>query len=188
MVDLNGKVVLDTKYGSSGERIPLNEPGTHGFSALATPNGFNSTVIVRVHDAAGKELMRSATRTYGPVTYYVPPRAAVTASFLVYSCLLREVKLRRFGDEDAITNIRRADPRNAGRHRRQRPQPNMQGPRRVSPAFSFLFGTRRQNDTPSPDPLIGCLPHRGPPCLGRLGVRQLDLNAETIRGSHKERA
>ncbi len=102
LIEQNGNAVLDTKYGSTGEMIPLTESGTYGFSALATPNGHNSTVIIRVYDADGKELMRSATRKYGPLTYFVPPKEAVAASFLVYSCLLEEVRLIRVGDEDAI--------------------------------------------------------------------------------------
>ncbi|QEG42595.1 hypothetical protein [Roseimaritima ulvae] len=104
-IQREGKTILDTKYGSTGQRIPLQEPGTYAFSALATGNGYNSVVIVRVYDADDKELMRSSTRRYGPRTYFVPPPEAAYLSLLVYSCLLEEVRLVRVGDEDAINAV-----------------------------------------------------------------------------------
>ncbi len=105
LIQREGKTILDTKYGSTGQRIPLQEPGTYAFSALATGNGYNSVVIVRVYDAEDKELMRSSTRRYGPRTYFVPPPEAAYASLLVYSCLLEEVSLVRVGDENAINAL-----------------------------------------------------------------------------------
>jgi hypothetical protein len=105
LIQRDGTTILDTKYGSTGQMIPLPEPGTYAFSAKATPNGYNSVVIVRVYDASGKELMRSSTRRYGPRTYFVPPKEAVSASFLVYSCLLEEIRLVRIGDEEEINSI-----------------------------------------------------------------------------------
>ncbi len=102
LIQHDGKTILDTKYGSTGQRIPLREPGTYAFSALATGNGYNSVVIVRVYDAEDKELMRSSTRRYGPRTYFVPPPEATSMSLLVYSCLLEEVRVVRVGDENAI--------------------------------------------------------------------------------------
>ena len=107
LIERNGRVVLDTKYGSTGEMIPLTEPGTYAFSAKATGNGYNSIVIIRVYDSEGKELMRTGSRKYGPRTYFVPPKEAVAASFLVYSCLLEEVRLIRVGDENAITELQK---------------------------------------------------------------------------------
>ncbi|WP_442505392.1 hypothetical protein SH528x_004178 [Novipirellula sp. SH528] len=101
----DGKTILDTKYGSTGQRIPLQGPGTYAVSALATGNGYNSVVTVRVYDAEGKELMRSSTRRYGPRTYFVPPPEATYMSLLVYSCLLEEVRLVRVGDENAIKDL-----------------------------------------------------------------------------------
>ncbi|HUT10494.1 MAG TPA: hypothetical protein VMY42_08360 [Thermoguttaceae bacterium] len=109
LIEREGKTILDTKYGSTGQMIPLSEPGTYAFSAKATANGYNSVVIVRVYDALGKELMRSSTRRYGPRTYFVPPKNAAYASFLVYSCLLEEVKLLRVGNERAIESLQ-GDP------------------------------------------------------------------------------
>lgn len=106
LIQRDGKTILDTKYGSTSQRIPLTKPGTYAFSAKATPNGYNSVVIVRVYDADGKELMRSSTRRYGPRTYFVPPNDAAYASFLVYSCLLEELRLQRVGDESAINLLR----------------------------------------------------------------------------------
>lgn len=104
-IQRDGKTILDTKYGSTGQRIPMQEPGTYAFSALATGNGYNSVVIVRVYDAEDKELMRSSTRRYGPRTYFVPPPEATYMSLLVYSCLLEEVRLVRVGDENAINAL-----------------------------------------------------------------------------------
>jgi hypothetical protein len=109
LIEREGKTILDTKYGSTGQMIPLSEPGTYAFSAKATANGYNSVVIVRVYDALGKELMRSSTRRYGPRTYFVPPKNAAYASFLVYSCLLEEVRLLRVGNERAIESLQ-GDP------------------------------------------------------------------------------
>lgn len=106
LIDRDGKTILDTKYGSTGRMIPLPGPGTYGFSAKATGNGYNSVVIVRCYDAGGKELLRTSTRKYGPVTYFVPPKDAVSASFLVYSCLLEELRLVRAGEESAISELR----------------------------------------------------------------------------------
>jgi hypothetical protein len=105
LIEREGKTILDTKYGSTGQKIPLPGPGTYAFSARATGNGYNSVVIVRVYDAQGKELMRSSTRRYGPLQYFVPPKNAAYASFLVYSCLLEEVRLLRVGDERAIESL-----------------------------------------------------------------------------------
>lgn len=107
LIQRAGKTIFDTKYGSSGQMIPLLEPGTYALSATATSNGYNSVVIVRVYDDEGQELMRTSTRRYGPRTFFVPPREAAYASFLVYSCLLEEVSLVRVGDEDAINSIRK---------------------------------------------------------------------------------
>ena len=106
LIQRDGKTIFDTKYGSTGQMIPLPEPGTYALSAKATSNGYNSVVIVRVYDAQGKELMQTSTRRYGPPTYFVLPRDAAYASFLVYSCLLEEVRLLRVGDENAIESLR----------------------------------------------------------------------------------
>jgi hypothetical protein len=105
LIERDGKSILDTKYGSTGQTIPLPGPGTYAISAKATGNGYNSVVILRVYDAQGEKLMQASTRRYGPRTYFVPPRNAVTASFLVYSCLLEEVRLVRVGDEQAIDTL-----------------------------------------------------------------------------------
>jgi hypothetical protein len=105
LIQRDGKSILDSKYGSTGQMIPLSKPGTYAFSAKATSNGYNSVVIVRVYDEQGKELMRSSTRRYGPRTYFVPPKNSAYASFLVYSCLLEEVRLIRVGDEHAIESL-----------------------------------------------------------------------------------
>ncbi|QDV26493.1 hypothetical protein [Aureliella helgolandensis] len=104
-IQRDGKTILDTKYGSTGQTIPLPESGTYALSALATGNGYNSIVIVRVYDSEGQELMRSSTRRYGPRTYFVPPPEAAYASLLVYSCLLEEVRLVRVGDENMINEM-----------------------------------------------------------------------------------
>lgn len=101
LIQREGKTILDTKYGITGQMIPLTQPGTYAISATATGNGYNSIVIIRVYDADGKELMRSSTRKYSPPTYFVPPPEVVYASFLVYSCLLEEVRLVRVGDASA---------------------------------------------------------------------------------------
>jgi hypothetical protein len=101
LIQREGKTILDTKYGTTGQMIPLTQPGTYAISATAIGNGYNSIVIIRVYDADGKELMRSSTRRYGPPTYFVPPPEVVYASFLVYSCLLEEVRLVRVGDASA---------------------------------------------------------------------------------------
>jgi len=106
LIQRDGKTVLDTKYGSTGKMIPLSEPGTYALSAIATGNGYNSVVIVRVYDRQGKMLMKASTRRYGPRSYFVPPKNAAYASFLVYSCLLEEVRLVRVGDEQAIESFR----------------------------------------------------------------------------------
>lgn len=105
LIRQDGKTILDTKYGSTSQMIPLTEPGTYAISAKATGNGYNSIVIVRVYDAQGEELMRSSTRKYGPRTYFVPPKNAAFASLLVYSCLLEELRLVRVGDERAIESL-----------------------------------------------------------------------------------
>ena len=105
LIERDGKPILDTKYGSTGQIIPLPGPGTYAISAKATSNGYNSVVILRVYDAHGEKLMQASTRRYGPRTYFVPPKNAVTASFLVYSCLLEAVRLIRVGDEKAINRL-----------------------------------------------------------------------------------
>ena len=107
LIRREGKTVLDTKYGSTGQRIPLSKPGTYGLSAKATGNGYNSVVIVRVYDREGKQLMRVSTRRYGPRTHFVLPKNAAYGSLLVYSCLLEEVRLVRVGDEGAIESLPR---------------------------------------------------------------------------------
>jgi len=107
LIERDGKTVLDTKYGSTGHDIPLIAPGTYALSAIATGNGYNSVVIVRVYDKRGKKLMQASTRRYGPRTYFVLPKNAAYASFLVYSCLLEEVRLVRVGDDKAIESLRK---------------------------------------------------------------------------------
>lgn len=104
--ELDGKTVFDTKYGSRGMAFPLPGPGTYALSAKATGNGYNSCVQVHVFDAKGNTLLKVSTRRYGPPSYFVPPQEAVAASFLVYSCLLEEVRLVRVGDESAIDTLR----------------------------------------------------------------------------------
>ena len=105
IVERDGKTVLDTKYGSRGMAFPLLGPGTYALSAKATANGYNSCVQVHIFDAEGNTLLKVSTRQYGPPRYFVPPKEAVTASFLVYSCLLEEVRLIRVGDESAIDTL-----------------------------------------------------------------------------------
>jgi hypothetical protein len=106
LIERDGKTVLDTKYGSSTVRFPLAGPGTYAISAKATGNGFNSVVIVRIYGPQGEKQMETSTRRYGPPTYFVPPRGAASASILVYSCLLEEVRLVRVGDEQSIERLR----------------------------------------------------------------------------------
>lgn len=105
IIELDGRTVIDTKYGSRGTAFPLPGPGTYALSAKATGNGYNSCVQVHVFDTKGKTLLKVSTRQYGPPSYFVPPNGAVTASFLVYSCLLEEVRLVRIGDESAIDTL-----------------------------------------------------------------------------------
>ena len=107
LIQRDGKTILDTKYGSTGQMIPLARPGTYALSAIATGNGYNSVVSVRVHDRQGKTLMKTSTRRYGPRCYFVLPKNAAYASLLVYSCLLEEVRLVRVGDERAIESLRK---------------------------------------------------------------------------------
>lgn len=102
ILELDGKTVLDTKYGSFGMAFPLRDPGTYALSAKATGNGFNSCVIVNVFDSEGKKLMSSRIREYEKPNYFVPPEEAEFASILVYSCFLEEVRLVRVGDENAM--------------------------------------------------------------------------------------
>lgn len=105
IIQLDGKTIFDTKYGSRSMAFPLQGPGTYALSAKATGNGFNSCVQVHLFDAKGNVLLKVTTRRYGPRSYFVPPKGAVTASFLVYSCLLEEVRLVRVGDENAIDKL-----------------------------------------------------------------------------------
>jgi hypothetical protein len=105
IIELDGKTVFDTKYGSRGMAFPLPGPGTYALSAKATANGYNSCVQVHVFGAKGNTLLKVSTRRYGPARYFVPPQEAVAASFLVYSCLLEEVRLVRVGDENAIGTL-----------------------------------------------------------------------------------
>ena len=106
LIRRGGRTLLDTKYGSTGQKIPLTKPGTYALSAKATGNGYNSVVIVRVYDRRGRKLMQASTRRYGPRTYFVLPRHAAYASLLVYSCLLEEARLVWVGDERAIESLR----------------------------------------------------------------------------------
>jgi hypothetical protein len=101
-----GTIVFDTKYGSRGQAFPLQGPGTYALSAEAESNGYNSCVQVHLFDAEGELLLKVSTREYGPARYFVPPPEAVTASLLVYSCLLEEVRLVRVGDENKINTLR----------------------------------------------------------------------------------
>ncbi|MFC1805632.1 hypothetical protein ACFL09_01460 [Planctomycetota bacterium] len=105
IVEIDGKTVFDTKYGSRGMAFPLPGPGTYALSAKATGNGYNSCVKVDIFDAEGTKLMASVLRRYGRTNYFVPPKGAVSASLLVYSCLLEEARLRRVGDEKAIGSL-----------------------------------------------------------------------------------
>ena len=98
----DGKVVFDTKYGSRGMAFRLRTSGTYALSARAKGNGYNSCVILEVFDVEGKKLMRSVIRSYGRTNYFVLPKKAVSASLLVYSCLLEEVRLVRVGDDKSI--------------------------------------------------------------------------------------
>lgn len=102
IIEMGGKTVFDTKYGSRGTTFPLPGPGTYALSAKATGNGYNSCIKVDVFDAEGKKLMTAVLRRYDQTNYFVPPKEAVSASFLVYSCMLEEVRLVRVGDENAI--------------------------------------------------------------------------------------
>jgi hypothetical protein len=102
IIELDGKVVFDTKYGSRGMTFPLPGPGTYALSAKATGNGYNSCVKVDVFDSEEKKIMTNVLRRYEKTNYFVPPPEAVRASLLVYSCLLEEVRLVRVGDENAI--------------------------------------------------------------------------------------
>ena len=102
LIEVDGKTVFDTKYGSRGRAFPLPGPGTYALSAKATGNGYNSCVKADIFDAAGKKLMSAVLRRYGQTKYFVPPKGTVSASFLVYSCLLEEARLVRVGDEKAI--------------------------------------------------------------------------------------
>jgi hypothetical protein len=102
IIKKGGKTVFDTKYGSRGMAFPLQTSGTYALSARATSNGYNSCVILEVFDAKGKTLMRSVVRRYGRTNYFVLPKNAVSASLLVYSCLLEEVRLVRAGDAKSI--------------------------------------------------------------------------------------
>ena len=105
VIEVDGKTVFDTKYGSRGTAFPLPGPGTYALSAKATGNGYNSCVKVDIFDAEGKQLMSSVLRRYGQPRYFVPPKEAASASFLVYSCLLEEVRLLRVGDAKAIESL-----------------------------------------------------------------------------------
>ena len=99
--------MLDTKYGSRGTVFPLPGRGTYALSAKASGNGYNSCVKVDIFDAQGKKLMSSVLRRYGETKHFVPPKEAASASFLVYSCLLEDVRLVRVGDERAIESLRK---------------------------------------------------------------------------------
>jgi len=105
LIEVDGKTILDTKYGSRGTAFPLPGPGTYALSAKATGNGYNSCVKADIFDAEGKKLMSSVLRRYGQAKHFVPPKEAVSASFLVYSCLLEDVRLIRVGDEEAIGSL-----------------------------------------------------------------------------------
>ncbi len=102
LIEMDGKTVFDTKYGSRGTAFPLPGPGTYALSAKATGNGYNSCVKADIFDAEGKKLMTSVLRRYDKTNYFVAPPGAKSASFLVYSCLLEEVRLVRVGDESEI--------------------------------------------------------------------------------------
>ncbi len=115
IIELDGKTVFDTKYGSRGMAFPLPGPGTYALSAKATANGYNSCVQVHVFDAQGNTLLKVSTRQYGPPSYFVPPQEAVAASFLVYSCLLEEVRLVRVGDESEIETLMKSTGNTPGR-------------------------------------------------------------------------
>jgi len=105
LIEVDGKTIFDTKYGSRGTAFPLPGPGTYALSAKATGNGYNSCVKVDVFDAQGKKLMSSVLRRYGRTKYFVPPKEAASASLLVYSCLLEDVRLVRVGDEKAVESF-----------------------------------------------------------------------------------
>jgi len=77
-------------------------PGGYALSAKATGNGHNSCVNVDIFDANGKRLMTAVLRRYDETKYFVPPPEAASASLLLYSCLLEEVRCVRVGDENDI--------------------------------------------------------------------------------------
>lgn len=106
LVERDGKTVFDTKYGSRGREFPLAGPGTYALSAKATGNGYNATAHVDIFDNAGKKLMRASVRHFGETNYFVVPPGATSASLLVYSCLLEEIRVKRVGDEGAIEAFR----------------------------------------------------------------------------------
>lgn len=105
IIEMDGKTVFDTKYGSRGTAFPLPGPGTYALSAKATGNGYNSCVKLDVFDTAGNKIMTTVLRRYDRTNYFVPPPEAASASFLVYSCLLEEVRLLRVGDQNAIERL-----------------------------------------------------------------------------------
>jgi hypothetical protein len=102
IIEMDGKTVFDTKYGSRGAAFPLPGPGTYALSARATGNGYNSCVKLDVFDREEKNIMTTVLRRYEQTNYFVLPPEAASASLLVYSCLLEEVGLVRVGDENAI--------------------------------------------------------------------------------------
>jgi len=105
IIEMDSMTVFDTKYGSRGTTFPLPGPGTYALSAKATGNGYNSCVKLDVFDTNGKKIMTSVLRRYDKPNYFVPPPEAASASFLVYSCLLEEVRLVRVGDQNAIERL-----------------------------------------------------------------------------------
>lgn len=103
----DGRIVFDTKYGTSSPSFPLAEPGTYCLFARSQDNGYNSVVILSLLDESGKKIESVDLRRYGVPRYFVLPPGARRGSFLVYSNLLEELRLSRVGDAGEIKNLQK---------------------------------------------------------------------------------
>lgn len=106
IVEENGRAVFDTKYGTSSLPFPIKEGGTYALSAKLRGNGYNTCVLLHLLDTDGKRIKEIPLR--GNPTYFVMPKEAFAARFLVYSSMLEEVRLNRVGDESKINELLKA--------------------------------------------------------------------------------
>lgn len=91
----SGEVALDTKYGTTSMTFPLAEPGDYEITSFSESNGYNYSLNLRFLDDNGQIIGSVRTSGNGKPMRFTLPANTVRGSFLIYSSLLKEVRLVR---------------------------------------------------------------------------------------------